>query len=129
MNGYDDFDWEEWERAFVEQATRIVRLLAWTAMLVLCCAVLWILAINASWADPGSVSGTGDPRAAAAELGRAGQAAAGADPDREGSVGRIAEIVVAGREGRINVLSPKPEIHDPGDAESPGTEDGGDGGG
>ncbi len=54
----------------VDQLTRLVRLLAWTAMLVLCCAILWLLGGNVSWA--------GDPASAAREIGRAGTAAAGA---------------------------------------------------
>ena len=54
----------------VDRTTRIVRLLAWTAMLAACCPVLWILAGQAAHAD--------DPKAAAREIGRAGSAAAGA---------------------------------------------------
>ena len=54
----------------VDRMTRIVRLLAWTAMLAACCLMLWILAGQAAHAD--------DPKAAAREIGQAGTAAAGA---------------------------------------------------
>ena len=54
----------------VDRMTRIVRLLAWTAMFAACCLMLWILAGQAAHAD--------DPKAAAREIGRAGTAAAGA---------------------------------------------------
>ena len=53
----------------VDRMTRIVRLLAWTAMFAACCLMLWILAGQAAHAD--------DPKEAARELGRAGTAAAG----------------------------------------------------
>ena len=58
------------DTAFIERVTAMVRLLAWTAMLTLCCALLWLLGVNAAWAD--------DPKAIAREIGQAGAAAAGA---------------------------------------------------
>ena len=54
----------------IESAIRFVRLLAWTAMLVLGCALLWVSLAGASWAE--------DPKAAARAIGTAGTAAAGA---------------------------------------------------
>ncbi len=54
----------------VDRMTRIVRLLAWTAMFAACCLMLWILAGQAAHAD--------DPKAAAREIGQVGAAAAGA---------------------------------------------------
>ena len=65
----------------VEPATRIVRLLAWTAMLAVCCPMLWTLGGMAARAE--------DPKAAAREIGRAGAAAAGAiarDASKAGTV-------------------------------------------
>ena len=53
----------------VDRMTRIVRLLAWTAMFAACCLMLWILAGQVAHAD--------DPREAAREIGRAGSVAAG----------------------------------------------------
>ena len=47
-------------------------------MFVLCCLMLWVLSGMAARADPGSVSGAGDPNAAARVIGNAGTAAAGA---------------------------------------------------
>ena len=44
--------------------------------------------------------------------------------DREGRDRQIAEIVVAGREGMVNVLSGKPASDDPDHAEAPGADDG-----
>ena len=85
----EDMDWIERERVLVERATRYTRLATWFLAFACTVAMLAILAIlvsAAAYADPGSVarpgrdpgSGAGDPRAAARELGRAGQAAAGA---------------------------------------------------
>ena len=54
----------------IDRATRIVRLLAWLAMFAACCLMLWVLAHEAAHAE--------DPKAAAREIGRAGQTAAGA---------------------------------------------------
>ena len=62
--------WMEREAAFVDRVTRIVRLLAWTMVLAVAALVFAILVAAAAYA--------GDPAAAARELGRAGQAAAGA---------------------------------------------------
>ena len=65
----------------VDPATRIVRLLAWTAMLAVCCPMLWTLGGMAARAE--------DPKAAAREIGRAGAAAAGAiarDASKAGTV-------------------------------------------
>ena len=53
----------------LDRMTRIVRLLAWTAMFAACCLTLWILAGQAAHAE--------DPRGAAREIGQAGTAAAG----------------------------------------------------
>ena len=52
----------------IDRATRVVRLLSWTAMFVLVCLMLWIMAARAE----------DDPRAAARAIGNAGAAAAGA---------------------------------------------------
>ncbi len=52
----------------VDLATRVVRLLAWTAMFAACCLMLWILAAEAH-AD--------DPKDAARRIGQAGATAAG----------------------------------------------------
>ena len=54
----------------IDRATRIVRLLAWTAMFALCCLMLWTLG--------GMAAHAGDPKAAARAIGQAGTAAAGA---------------------------------------------------
>ena len=54
----------------IDRATRVARLLAWVAMFALVCLMLWWLGGEAARAE--------DPRAAARELGTAGQAAAGA---------------------------------------------------
>ena len=54
----------------IDRATRIVRLLAWLAMFVLCCLMLWVMGGQAARAE--------DPKAAAREIGRAGLSAAGA---------------------------------------------------
>ena len=66
----DDREWMKREMELVDRVTRIVRLLAWIAVLAAILSVLWILVSVAAYA--------GDPAAAARELGRAGQAAAGA---------------------------------------------------
>ena len=60
----------------VDRATRIMRLLTWTAMFVLVCLMLWVVSGMAAKADPGSGSGAGDPKAAARAIGSAGNAAA-----------------------------------------------------
>ena len=65
----------------IDRATRVVRLFAWLAMFALCCLMLWVMAAQAARAE--------DPRAAAAEIGRAGQTAAGAiarDASKAGAV-------------------------------------------
>ena len=65
----------------VDPATRIVRLLAWTAMLAVCCPIFLTLGGMAARAE--------DPKAAAREIGRAGAAAAGAiarDASKAGTV-------------------------------------------
>ena len=54
----------------IDRATRVVRLLAWLAMLALCCLVLWVLGSFAARAE--------DPKAVARALGQAGNTAAGA---------------------------------------------------
>ena len=54
----------------VDRATRIVRLLAWTAMFALVCMMLWVLSGMAARAE--------DPKAAARAIGNAGSAAASA---------------------------------------------------
>ena len=65
----------------VDPATRIVRLLAWTAMLAVCCPI---------FLTPGGMAARAeDPKAAAREIGRAGAAAAGAiarDASKAGTV-------------------------------------------
>ena len=76
-------------RSGIDRATRIVRLLAWLAMLAVCCLMLWTLGGMAAHADPGSVSGAGDPKAAARAIGQAGTATAGAiarDASKAGTV-------------------------------------------
>ena len=65
----------------VDPATRIVGLLAWTAMLAVCCPIFLTLGGIAARAE--------DPKAAAREIGRAGAAAAGAiarDASKAGTV-------------------------------------------
>ena len=65
----------------VDRATRIVRLLAWTAVLATCCLMLWVLGSIAARAE--------DPKAAARALGQAGNTAAGAiarDASQTGTV-------------------------------------------
>ena len=59
----------------IDRATRVVRLLAWLAMFALCCLMLWVMGGQAARAED---SRAVDPKAAAAEIGRAGQTAAGA---------------------------------------------------
>ncbi len=54
----------------IERTIGFVRFLAWTAMLVLWCVLLWMFLADASWAE--------DPKAAARAIGQAGTAAAGA---------------------------------------------------
>ena len=66
---------------WVDSATRIVRLLAWIAMLAVCCPMLWVLSGMAAHAE--------DPKAAARAIGQAGTAAAGAiarDASKAGTV-------------------------------------------
>ena len=65
----------------VDRSTRAVRLLAWTAMLAVCCPMFSTLGGMAVRAE--------DPKAAAREIGRAGAAAAGAiarDASKAGTV-------------------------------------------
>ena len=90
MNGHPESH-HEFHRvdALVDSATRIVRLLAWLAMLAVCCLMLWTLGGMAAQADPGSVSGAGDPKAAARAIGRAGTAAAGAIAKSAGSAATV----------------------------------------
>ena len=66
---------------WVDRATRIVRLLAWTAMFALTCLMLWVVSGMAAQAE--------DPKAAARAIGQAGTAAAGAiarDASKTGTV-------------------------------------------
>ena len=73
----------------VHRATRVVRLLAWIAMFALICLMLWVVSGMAAQADPGSLSGAGDPKAAARAIGKAGTAAAKAiarDASKTGTV-------------------------------------------
>ena len=73
----------------IERTIGFVRFLAWTAMLVLWCALLWVLLAGASWAeDPGSLSGAG-PKAAARAIGQAGTAAAGGIARDAASAGKV----------------------------------------
>ena len=65
----------------IDRATRVVRLLAWLAMFVLCCLMLWVMGGQAARAE--------DPKAAAAEIGRAGQTAAGAIARDASSTGAV----------------------------------------
>ena len=65
----------------IDRVTRVVRLLAWIAMFAVCCLMLWWLAGQAARAE--------DPKAAAGELGRAGQAAAGAIARDASSAGTV----------------------------------------
>ena len=65
----------------IDRATRVVRLVTWLAMFVLCCLMLWVM--------EGQAAQAGDPKAAARELGRAGNTAAGAiarDASQTGTV-------------------------------------------
>ena len=76
----------------IDRATRIVRLLAWTAMFALCCLMLWTLGGMAAHAE--------DPKAAARAIGQAGTAAAGAiarDASKAGTVPGYAGTDVAER--------------------------------
>ena len=52
----------------VDRTTRIVRLMAWSAMFALCCLMLWTMS--------GMAAHAGDPKAAARAIGNAGTAAA-----------------------------------------------------
>ena len=54
----------------IDRMIGFVRFLAWTAMLILWCALLWMLLAGASWA--------GDPKAEARAIGQAGSATASA---------------------------------------------------
>ena len=66
---------------WIDRATRVVRLLAWTAMFAVCCLMLWAMA--------GMAAHAGDPKAAARAIGQAGTAAAGAiarDASKAGTV-------------------------------------------
>ena len=65
----------------VDRATRIVRLLTWTAMFALVCLMLWIVSGMAARAE--------DPKAAAREIGTAGTAAAGAIARGAASAGKV----------------------------------------
>ncbi len=65
----------------IDRVTAVVRLLAWLALLVLCCLTLWVVGSLAAWAE--------DPKAAARELGQAGNTAAGViarDASKPGTV-------------------------------------------
>ena len=65
----------------LDRGTRVVRLLTWTAMLVLVCVMLWLVS--------GMVAKAEDPKAAARAIGNAGSAAAGAiarDASKAGDV-------------------------------------------
>ena len=65
----------------VDRATRIVRLLTWTAMFALVCLMLWIVSGMAARAE--------DPKAAARAIGNAGAAAAGAIARDGASAGKV----------------------------------------
>ncbi len=60
------------------RAPRTTRLLAWALIAAVFGFLLWIVLGGAAQADPGSLSGAGDPKAAARAIGNAGAAAAGA---------------------------------------------------
>ena len=77
----DDTQWMKREMEFLDNVTRVVRLPAWIAVLAAILPVLWILVSVAAYA--------GDPAAAARELGRAGQAAAGAIARDTGSTATV----------------------------------------
>ena len=73
----------------IERTIGFVRLLAWTALLVLWCVLLWMLLAGPSRAeDPGSLSGA-NPKAAARAIGQAGTAAAGAIARDAASAGKV----------------------------------------
>ena len=55
---------------------RPTRLLGWMLIVAVCGFLLWIVFGGAAHADPGSVSGAGDPKAAARAIGAGGNAAA-----------------------------------------------------
>ncbi len=59
-------------------ASMTTRLAAWALIAAVFGFLLWIVLGGAAQADPGSLSGAGDPKAAARALGNAGAAAAGA---------------------------------------------------
>ena len=65
----------------VDRATRIVRLLTWTAMFALVCLMLWVVSGMAARAE--------DPKAAARAMGTAGTAAAGAIARDAASAGKV----------------------------------------
>ena len=73
MGSNEDTEWMRREQAFVDRVTRIVRMLAWIAMLAAAVLMVWILA--ALVAAPALAQ---DPQAVARDLGLAGQAAASA---------------------------------------------------
>ena len=73
----------------IESLIRLVRLLAWAAVLALGCALLWLTVTGAARADPGSGSGAGNPRDAARAIGQAGTAAAGAIARDAASAGKV----------------------------------------
>ena len=73
----------------LDRERRTARLLGWTIMVAVCCFLLWIVSGMAVRADPGSVSGAGDPKAAAREIGRAGTTAAGAIAKSAGSAATV----------------------------------------
>ena len=104
----------------VDRATRIVRLLTWTAMFALVCLMLWVVSGMAARAD----SGAEDPRAAARAIGNAGTAAAGAiarDASKAGDVPGYAgtnvperNLTASGMEDAARTRLANP--HDPGAA-------------
>ena len=65
----------------VDRATRIARLLTWTAMFALVCLMLWVVS--------GMAARAGDPKTVAREIGTAGAAAAGAIARDAGSAGKV----------------------------------------
>ncbi len=65
----------------IDRATRIVRLLTWTAMFALVCLTLWVVSGMAARAE--------DPKAAARAIGSSGAAAAGAIARDAASAGKV----------------------------------------
>ena len=87
MSARADFSRERFARRLGRES-RTARLLGWTVMVAVCCFLLWIVSGMAK-ADPGSVPGAGDPKAAARAIGQAGAAAAGAIAKSAGSAATV----------------------------------------